>query len=471
MAGPGDNNSGMTSAEMAARIRTAALEAIQSLPGAMLGEGQINDIIARTGGSNMNLAQRLTDAAIPAPASYYIVQGLWPQGRAMIIKGHARARARQLAQHLSDTSENEQVSVHSARGVIASDIHGAMAEMALHAKRGRSTRPLYHASISPEPGQSLSDAQIAFAADRLETKLELSGQPRLIVTHRKLGRDHVHVVWSRIRVDGTAVSDSWSYAKHEAVARELERAFGHERVEGAHGAPRPAGRKRPAHEYELRQERRSGRKWVEIATEVQALWAATGSGEEFKRALEEAGYSLVRGDRRGLVVLDQAGEAHSLARLVGLPTAGVRRTIKDLELSGLPAVAEKRRMLPRWKKESGAEPARLGTTIVTVGAVRAKGLRRLVRFGSLKGVGADRARALAAIRSAFASKIADVCAYAPKGEVRARIERLEIDEAASIAVVHAQSGTSPHTAGFREAATALVLRRFDRKSLCSFRNP
>ena len=39
--------------------------------------------------------------------------------------------------------------------------------------------------------------QWSFAIDTLETKLRLVGQPRVIVTHGKLGREHVHIVWSR----------------------------------------------------------------------------------------------------------------------------------------------------------------------------------------------------------------------------------------------------------------------------------
>jgi hypothetical protein len=76
--------------------------------------------------------------------------------------------------------------VHSSRGAIASDIHGVLTELELHAKRGRSSRPLYHASISPAPGNPMSDAEIAIAATASDARqakpaccavCEIAGEP------------------------------------------------------------------------------------------------------------------------------------------------------------------------------------------------------------------------------------------------------------------------------------------------------
>ena len=50
------------------------------------------------------------------------------------------------------------------------------------------------------------------AVDRLEEKLGLTGQPRAVVMHEKLGREHIHVVWGRVRADTlVAVADSHNY--------------------------------------------------------------------------------------------------------------------------------------------------------------------------------------------------------------------------------------------------------------------
>ncbi|MFN1208979.1 relaxase/mobilization nuclease domain-containing protein, partial [Enterococcus lactis] len=79
------------------------------------------------------------------------------------------------------------------------------------------------------------DEQRAYAIDKLEAALGLTGQPRIVVVHEKEGREHCHIVWSRIDLDRmAAISDSHNYPKHEEVARALEREFGHARVQGVH---------------------------------------------------------------------------------------------------------------------------------------------------------------------------------------------------------------------------------------------
>ncbi len=122
----------------------------------------------------------------------------------------------------------------------------------------RTTKPFYHASINTRADERLTDEQRAHAIDRLEEKLGLSGQPRVVVVHEKEGREHCHIVWSRIDLERMrAISDSHNYRKHEEVARDLERQFGHERVQGAHaerdGKDRPD--RTPSHAEMLQAER------------------------------------------------------------------------------------------------------------------------------------------------------------------------------------------------------------------------
>jgi hypothetical protein len=51
------------SGEVTARIRVAAQEAIKHIPGAVLGDGEINEIIRQTGSDQLNMAERLTRAS------------------------------------------------------------------------------------------------------------------------------------------------------------------------------------------------------------------------------------------------------------------------------------------------------------------------------------------------------------------------------------------------------------------------
>ncbi|WP_298242023.1 relaxase/mobilization nuclease domain-containing protein [uncultured Bradyrhizobium sp.] len=259
----------------------------------------------------------------------------------MIIKGQARGRAAQLAAHLLAADENERIRLFDVRGTLARDVKGALVEMEVRGLAAKTKRPLYHASISPEASRPLDDRQIRHAVDTLEEKLGLRGQTRLVVTHRKKGRDHVHVVWSRIDSEsGTAIAYSWNYRLHESAARELEAAFGHRRIPGSREKRVERRRRRSEAGYELRQQARSGVAPSAVTFEVTALWSGSSNGAVFKRKLEEAGYTLARGDRRVFVIIDRAGNVHSLARRIqGGSTAALRKRMADVPLSDLPSVS------------------------------------------------------------------------------------------------------------------------------------
>jgi len=180
--------------------------------------------------------------------------------------------------------------------------------------------------------------------------------------HEKHGREHIHVVWSRIdREKMRSVSDSHNYRKHEEVSRELERRFGHDRVQGAHhereGVERPD---RTPSRAELRQEERTGISGKQVRAEVTAAFKASDNAEAFKAALEDRGYLLAQGDRRDFVIVDQAGGIHSLARRIeGMKAAELREFMADIDRDALPrisvakAIAEE--MEKTGKKKKGQE--------------------------------------------------------------------------------------------------------------------
>ena len=166
----------------------------------------------------------------------------------MVIKGGSISGAARFAAHLERTDTNEiRNEVIEMRDVAAPDLRGALREMeAVASACPNCKKPLYQASINTQAHERMTDEQRMQAVDRLEKELGLTGQPRVVVVHEKNdGREHCHVVWSRIDLDKMrTISDSHNFRKHEIVARELEREFGHERVQGAHierdGKQRPA---------------------------------------------------------------------------------------------------------------------------------------------------------------------------------------------------------------------------------------
>jgi len=282
----------------------------------------------------------------------------------MIIKGKSRAQPGALAVHLGNAEKNERVTLLETKGTIAQDLRGALVEMDAYAVGTRCEKSLYHAAMSPEPPHRLTPEHRAEAIDMLEAKLGFIGHSRVVVMHEKLGREHIHIVWSRIDLERMrSVSDSHNYRKHEEVARELERRFGHDRVQGAHherdGVERPD---RTPSRAELRQEERTGIKGKLVKEEVTAAFRASDGAEAFKAALEDKGYLLAQGDRRDFVIVDRAGGIHSLARRIdGMKAAGLREFMAPLDRAALPTIeqakeiAEERQSRAQEAKEAREE--------------------------------------------------------------------------------------------------------------------
>jgi hypothetical protein len=253
---------------------------------------------------------------------------------AVVIKGKSVAGARRLAVHLQRTDTNERAEVKEVRGVVSEDLRGALLEMEAVGAGARTSKPFYHANINSRADERLTDEQRTHAIDRLEAALGLSGQARVVVVHEKEGREHCHIVWSRIDLDRmAAVSDSHNYRKHEEVARDLEREFGHERVQGAHaerdGKSRP--NRTPSHS-EMLQADRTGLSAQQVKEQITGLWRNADSGQAFAVALWEAGFVLARGDRRDFVVIDPSGGTHSLARRIeGVKVKDIRERMSDLD--------------------------------------------------------------------------------------------------------------------------------------------
>jgi hypothetical protein len=282
----------------------------------------------------------------------------------LIVKGTPTSGGQRLGDHISRTDTNERMEVKELRGVAAEDFHAALLEMEAVGSGSRTKRPFYHASINTQAGERLTDAQRFKAIDRLEAELGLTGQPRAVVVHEKKDRnrndrEHCHVVWLRVDAETmTAIRADHNYRKHEIVARELERAFGHERVQGAHierdGKPRPE--RTPSHK-EHQQAERTGIKPQAAREHITALWQRTDSGASFQAALEQSGWTLAKGDRRDFVVIDPKGEAHSLARRVAGATAkDVRARMADIDMKKLPSVAEGRAI--QYARHGKPEPVK-----------------------------------------------------------------------------------------------------------------
>lgn len=261
----------------------------------------------------------------------------------MIIKGKSRGNGAQLGPYLLKRGENEDLRAVEIRGLAADNVPDAVREMDALGAGARTKKSLYHASINTPADERLSDKQWAIAVDRLEERLGLTGQPRVVVMHEKKGRVHTHIVWSRIDLERmAAISDSNNFAKHEAVARELEREFGLRRVQGVHVERDGKERPRRTPDYgEMQQSARSGLSPQQVTEEVTRIWRSTDNGKAFAAGLSDAGYILARGDRRDFVIVDPKAGTHSLARRIeGARVKDVRERLADIDAGLLPSVVE-----------------------------------------------------------------------------------------------------------------------------------
>jgi hypothetical protein len=254
----------------------------------------------------------------------------------VILIGNQGGGARDLAQHLLK-EENDHVRLHELRGFVARDLNGALTEAYAVSRGTRCKQFLFSLSLNPPPDKNVPIDDFEAAIERVEAKLGLTGQPRAIVFHEKEGRRHAHAVWSRIDTeDMKAVQLSHSKLKLMDVSRELH-------IEHDWKMPRGLVERseRDPRNFTLEEWQQAKRNDVDprdIKTHIQDAWAMSDSKTALHHALEERGYRLARGDKRGYVVIDYRGEPYSLPKYASVKTKDVRMRIG--EPADLPSVDE-----------------------------------------------------------------------------------------------------------------------------------
>lgn len=241
----------------------------------------------------------------------------------MILVGSQRGGASQLAAHLLNDRDNDHITLDQIRGFVADDLHGAFNEAHAVSKGTRCKQFLFSLSLNPPKDANASVDQFMDAIERAEEKLGLSGQPRAVVFHEKEGRRHAHVVWSRIDADQMkAINLPHFKNRLKGLSKELYLDHGWELPDGH----KENGWKNPLNFSlsEWQQAKRLDLDAREIKQVFQDAWARSDNQKSFAHALEEHGYYLARGDRRGFVALDIQGEVFSVARWTGVKTKDVR---------------------------------------------------------------------------------------------------------------------------------------------------
>jgi len=112
----------------------------------------------------------------------------------MILKASKRGGARKQALHLLNGEKNDHVTVHEVSGFASDNIRDALDEIYAISKGTRCTRFMFSLSLSPPDNEDVPAEIYEDALSRIEKKLGLEGQPRVIVFHEKHGRRHAHCV-------------------------------------------------------------------------------------------------------------------------------------------------------------------------------------------------------------------------------------------------------------------------------------
>lgn len=205
--------------------------------------------------------------------------------------------------------------------------------------------------------------------ERIEGKLGLEGQPRAIVFHEKEGRRHAHCVWSRIDAE-TMTARQMSFFKQRlmGVSRDLYLENGWKMPRGLENAAERNPTNFSLAEWQQAKRQDIDPRWLK--TTLQHCWARSDNGRSFGRSLEEHGFLLARGDRRGFVVLDHIGEVWSLPRCLDLKSKEVAARLGDA--ATLPSVETAKasvgaRMTPAIRRHVEESRARFQKHSVVLG--------------------------------------------------------------------------------------------------------
>jgi hypothetical protein len=88
------------------------------------------------------------------------------------------------------------------------------------------SRPIIHISLNPHPDDKLTDDQLADIGREYMDKLGFGDQPYMIFKHEDIDRQHLHIVSTRVRGDGTLISDKKNFEKSRQITDYLEQKYG-----------------------------------------------------------------------------------------------------------------------------------------------------------------------------------------------------------------------------------------------------
>lgn len=255
----------------------------------------------------------------------------------MILMGSQRGNAAQLARHLLNDRDNEHVELHEVRGFASESLTEALKEAEMVAKGTRCNQFLFSLSMNPPEHENVPIEIFEASVEIVEQKLGLMDQPRAVIFHEKEGRRHAHVIWSRIDAN-SMTAKHLPYFKNQLmnVSRELYLENNWDMPKGLIDREMRNPLNMTRAEWEQASRTKQDPRMVKAA--IKSCWDTSDSLPSLNHALEERGYFLARGDRRGFVAVDIRGEVFSIGRAAGVKASELKDRVGNP--SDLPSVAE-----------------------------------------------------------------------------------------------------------------------------------
>ncbi|WP_435988267.1 relaxase/mobilization nuclease domain-containing protein [Sulfitobacter sp. SH24] len=218
--------------------------------------------------------------------------------------------------------------------------------------RPRLRRHLYHVSISVPP----NDRELSRSGWAAIGRAWCEGmgiENYMIVLHDA----HIHIIGSRIRLDGTAVSDTFDYRRSELLLRTIETQFGLAPTRSSHLVDRARGvpHQRARTLKEVHAVRRDGRSHKDfIRQSIDDALAEEIDAAQLRTVLAEAGIEMMleqAADGAGYVLFGFQGRSYG-ARSLGQGYSLTNLLVRGLQLSA-PQNARAQLPTPPWALDEG----------------------------------------------------------------------------------------------------------------------
>ncbi|MGA9997414.1 MAG: relaxase/mobilization nuclease domain-containing protein [Pyrinomonadaceae bacterium] len=177
-------------------------------------------------------------------------------------------------------------------GNMSSDTRADLAQefRAISRQRPDIEKPVHHASLSAGKSDKITVEQWNEIAEKYIEQMGFGDAPYVVIQHRDGSTDHIHILTSRVDLEGKVVSDWQCKNRAEKVIREIEREHGLEQVKLSREVERAAPKR-----GEIERFNRTGELSAKIALQghVEVALKDSPTATEFINRLQAVGVETI----------------------------------------------------------------------------------------------------------------------------------------------------------------------------------